>query len=128
MKKLLLAAALLFASFGAFAEDDVFDNFVEGMRKELAPQGMKVTSDKAKRIVTIELKLPADVKAISQEEAAMIKKELIGELTKNSDVAAVLQALKITMIYNFVLVDGATVKVKVTPADLEKAAGEKARK
>ena len=111
MKKLLLIAALLFASFGAFADD--FDTFVEAMKTE---NSVVIRADKPHRIIFIDTKLSDDIVSLSDEEIAEIKKELF-KAAKGDD-PSVVKDLNVTIISNFITKDGKIYSVVISSGDL----------
>ena len=116
MKKLFLIAALMFASFGAFADD--FDEFVAEARKSLASEGVKVRSDKAERTVFFDINFPIESSQVTPEVLAEMKQILIKPVKSDPQAVAELQALKVTLVYNIISTDGKVFKITVRSSDL----------
>ena len=118
MKKLLLVAALLFASFGAFADE--FDDIVAGVKKDCTAQGWQVRSDKAKRIIFFEIKVPAASEGVTQAQFDEMKPMLVKSFKggAKAEGAAALKKLNITLQFNFVTTDGKVFRTVISPADL----------
>ena len=109
MKKLLLIAALLFASYGAFADD--FDLFVAGMRE--SGVGM-VRTDKSHRIVFLDVK--ADFESLSDQELAEIKSMILKGMPAEN--AAIIRELNVTIVFNYISKNGKIYSVVITSSDL----------
>ena len=122
MKKILLSAALLFASYGAFADD--YDDFVHELRnklgevtKNLGGPKAAVRADKPHRIVFIDFWMPDDLRRTTPEEDAEIRRTMI-EQFKNDDSADAIRELNVTLVYNYISKKGRIVSVVISSADL----------
>ena len=116
MKKLLLIAALLFASYGAFADE--FDDFVAGMRKDLRAEGVKVRSNKSTRTVFLDIKFPIESSQITPEVLAEMKRILIKPIKDDPRAVAELKDLRVTLVYNIISTDGRVFKIRVRSSEL----------
>lgn len=118
MKKLFLIAALLFASVGVFADE--FDDVVVGMRNNVASQGWKVRSNKAKRIIYVDVKLPSEVTSASNEELYEFKKAFIQSFRQGAGPKGIARMKRIgaTLCINLILTNDKVYPVMITPADL----------
>ena len=116
MKKLLLIASLLFASYGVFA-DDPFDTFVENVREEARTSGHVVRADRQHRMVFIDIRLPAEAGSLDDAQFAELKSELLKEAREDKDIAAVKER-DVTLVFNFITGDGKIRSVVIAPADL----------
>ena len=118
MKKLLLIVALLFASYGAFA--DQFDDLVNLLRSNGEKQGWTVRSNKVKRIVFIDMKLPAASDGVTQEQFNEVKPMFVDVFKKSLKEENVpgFKKLNITIQFNFVTTDGKYFKLVIAPRDL----------
>ena len=112
MKKLLLIAALMFASFGAFAEEDIFDVFVTEMKKN---EAFTVRADKPHRIIFIDIKLPEEAIVLSDEQMSELRSEMLRNLR---DVSEAVKAIGGTIIYNFITANGKIYSLVCAPSDL----------
>jgi len=118
MKKLLLIAALLFASYGAFADE--FDDIVNLFKVGAAQQGWKVRGDKPKRIIFIDIKLPMDGELVTQEVFDLIKPMVIENFRKElgPDGIAMIRSYRLTLCLNFITNDGKILKLVLSPTEL----------
>ena len=123
MKKLLLTAALLFASLGAFAAEKeepeelrLFDRFVSELKKK-APEDADVRGDREHRFVYLDLQMPVASTAPFDISAA---REGVAMYLKGA--AELFKTLKITVLVNFVTTDRKIRTVVVTPQELQAAA------
>ena len=119
MKKLLLIAVFTFASFGVFADE--FDDFVTGMKQSSAQQGWEVRSDKKKRTVFFDVKLPQDSEGVTQEMFDALKPELVKNFKKSTGAVGIdfLKTRGITLVFVFTTTDNKQFKVTISPRDLE---------
>lgn len=118
MKKLLLTAVLVFAALGTFADD--FDDFVAVMQRNSASQGWVVRSDKAKRLVFFDVKIPASGEKLTQEQFDQMKPGFVKNFkdsTGEQGIAA-LKEFKVTLIFYFITTDGKRFRLTIAPADL----------
>ena len=117
MKKLLLIAALLFASYGVFADE--FDEFVQGAKGGVKniPNVIAVRADKAHRILFFDFRLPDHVKDVSDEQHAEMKRAMI-RYFKNSSFAEGFKELEVTVVYNYITADGKIYSVVISSSDL----------
>ena len=127
MKKLVLAFGALLLALGAFAEekageekDDLklFDSFVAELKKN-APEDAEARSDRDRRFVYLDLRMPVDSKA--PIDLAEAKKGVVMFLKESAELFAM---LKITLLVNFVTTDRRIHTVVVTPQELKAAAAE----
>ena len=118
MKKLLLIAALLFASYGAFADE--FDEFVSLLRDNVTKQGWKMRADKAKRIIYIEGKLPCPSDGMTQEIFDELRPMLIGAFKQNlrEENVPEFKKLNITIVFKIITTDRKFFTLKIAPRDL----------
>ena len=118
MKKLLLIAALLFASYGVFADE--FDDVVKTLQSNSGAIGCKVRSNKSKRIIYIDFKLPAEVTSASSEELAEFKKEFIKSFRSSSQGKAVVVMKRINASFciNLILTNGKVYRVRIAPDEM----------
>ena len=123
MKKLLLIAALTFASFGVFADEiaDEFDSFVTVIKQNSAQQGWEVRSDKKKRTVFFYVKLPSASEGVTQEVFDAAKPELVRNFKKSTGATGIdfLKTRGITLVFVFTTTDSKQFKVTISPRDLE---------
>ena len=118
MKKLLLIAALLFASCGVFADE--FDNVVAVLRANGKKQGWTVRSDKARRTIFIGVRLPNASDGATQEQFDAAKPVFVDSFRrsiKEENVPA-FKKWNITIQFNFITTDGKTFKLVIAPRDL----------
>ena len=120
MKKLLLAAALLFASYGAFA--DQFDDLVTMLRRNGEKQGWVVRSNKVGRTIFIDIKLPQTGEGVTLTQAQFDELkpmfvEMFRKSVKEENVPA-FKSWNITIQWNFVTTDGKVFKLAIAPRDL----------
>jgi hypothetical protein len=118
MKKLLLIVALLFVSCGVFA--DKFDDLVTVLRTNGKKQGWNVRSDKAKRVVFIDVKLPNASEGITQEQFDEVRPVFIDSFKKSikEENVPAFKKLNITLRFSFTTTDGKTFKLVIAPCDL----------
>lgn len=110
MKKFLLAAALLFAFHAVFADD--FDDFVKGMKED---GGLTVRADKPHRMIFLDTRFETAA-SLTEEQIAEIKSELLKALA--GDTAAVIKALNVTIVVNYIMKDGSIHSVVIASGDL----------
>ena len=113
MKKLFLIAALMFASFGAFADD--FDDLVAINRRAAAKVGWGFRADYERRLLCFDIKFSEDVKAFTRRELEDFKREFILSFRKNADPEIVdrMRMAKVTMVIHLVMADGYKFKVSI---------------
>lgn len=118
MKKLLLIAALLFASYGAFADE--FDDLVTVLRNNGAKQGWTVRSVKEKRIIFIDMKLPNASDGVTQAQFDEIRPMFVDVFKKSikEENVPAFKKWNITIQFNFITTDGKTFKLVIAPRDL----------
>lgn len=118
MKKLLLIVALLFASYGVFADE--FDDLVTVLRNNGAKQGWTVRSVKEKRIVFIDMKLPAASDGITQAQFDEVRPMFIDVFKRSVQEknVPVFKMWNITIQFNFTTTDGKMFKLVIAPRDL----------
>ena len=118
MKKLLLTAVLAFAACGAFADD--FDDFVAVMQRNSANQGWVVRSDKAKRLVFFDIRIPAAGRDVTQEQFDTMKPDFVKNFKDSTGAKgiAALKEFKVTLVFNFIATDGKRFRMTIAPADL----------
>ena len=112
MKKLMLIAALLFASYGVFADE--FDDFVAGARNGGVGD---VRAVKEYKLVFFDYKLPGNTN-VSEEKLAEAKKFLLAELKKNPQFAPFIRNSGITIIYNYINEERKVFSIVITPGDM----------
>lgn len=115
MKKLILIAALLFASYGAFADE--FDDFVGEMRERAENKGNSVRVDKARRIIFMDYKL-AGRKSFTEAELAGVREFVMKGLRGDKRFAALIKKYGVTVLYNYISTDQNVFTIVVTPNDL----------
>ena len=115
MKKLLLIVALLFASYGAFADE--FDDIVAAMRQTSHQTGWKVRSNRATRTITFDIKLPPDVQSASPKDLADFKEAFVPEFRKSAGPrgVALIKRNRVTMVFRLILTNGRIYRVVVRP-------------
>ena len=122
MKKFVLVSGALLLALGVFAEekapDDLrlFDSFVSGLKKSV-PEDAAVRSDRDRRFVYLDLRMPVDSQAPFNLDEA--KKGVVMYLKEAAELFA---TLKITVLVNFVTTDRSIRTVVVTPQELRTAA------
>ena len=118
MKKLLLIAALLFASYGAFA--DQFDDFVIMLRQAGKQQGWVIRSNRARRIAIIEAKLPCASDGMTQEQFNEFKPMFVEMFKKSlkAENIPTFKSLNIAIQFNIITTDGKIFKLVIAPRDL----------
>ena len=118
MKKLFLIAALLFVSYGVFAND--FDNVVKLEQVQAEKAGYKVRGDKAYNVMFYDIKLPADVTSVSREDIEVTKQQFVSAYKRNAGAAgiALLKKLNITLIVNLIKTDYTIYSFVVTADEL----------
>ena len=114
MKKLLLAAALMLTSFGAFADE--FDDLVKELR-DTAPAGCSVRAAKKYRVIFADCKVP-DKRLPTDAELASVKTALLNEWRKTPQISAVLKDNDISVFINYVGRDGTIRTIIIAPADI----------
>lgn len=121
MKKLLLIAALMFASFGVFADE--FDDFVADMKEKSAQQGWAVRSDKKNHTVFFDVKLPQSGEGVTQEMFDAVKPDLVKSFKKSTGAGGIdfLKTRGITLVFVFTSTDNKQFKVTISPRDLEES-------
>lgn len=124
MKKLLLAAMLLFASYGVFADD--LDQFVQNLRPGLSKQGIELRPFKAERIVFLDSKIQHKLSEFDQTQLdffntqiALIKQNTINEFKKNPAIVNLIKNDRITFIYNFIFIDQKVLSLIIVPEDFQ---------
>ena len=118
MKKLLLTAALLFASYGVFADE--FDDFVATMKRQSAGAETVVRANRAKRIVFFDTRINQNSKGITQEIFDSMKPQLEKDFRKKLGPEGIkfLKRNNISLVFRFVMLDGKRFRVAITPRDL----------
>lgn len=118
MKKLFLIAALLFASYGAFADE--FDDIVILLRSNGEKQGWRIGANRSRRIVSIDLQLPVAGLGVTQEQFDLLKPTFVEMFRKslNEENVSAFKKLNITIQFNFVTTDGEVFKLVIYPRDL----------
>ena len=113
MKKLLLIAALLFASYGAFADD--FDEIVDAFRSGAAKAGWGFQVNYQRRVVFFDIKFSENVKAFTRKELEDFKREFIKSFSRNAGPNAVARIKEnhVIMVVHLVMADGYKYKVRI---------------
>ena len=113
MKKLLLIAALIFASYGAFADD--FDDVAELFRRNAAKVGWGYRVDRAKRMVFFDIKFTENVKSFTRQDLADFKREFIISFKKGAgpNGVAKIKRARLTMVLKLTMADGYSYRVKI---------------
>ena len=121
MKKLLLIAALLFASYGVFADE--FDDFVKTIQQKVGTGGTIRAAKKA-RIIFIDLKIPGKISELSPEKRAqffqqlpLFEQQFLTSLRGTAD-AKWLKENNVVIVYNLVSLDPQVFSVVITPVEL----------
>ena len=121
MKKLVLIAALLFASYGVFADE--YDDFARAVEKNAGPSA-KVHIYKKEGVLVANYKLDLDLSKLPPERRDMIfqsvpeLKNKIIEAFRNSADAEFMRNKKLTSIVNYITLDREIITVVITPIDL----------
>ena len=123
MKKLLLIAALLFASYGAFAEEMIndFDALVVVLKTQLEKQGVEVRSDRATNTIFFDSKVPKPSNGVTQEQLDAMKPVMIRGMKdrdKDGKTVQLFKRLKIKLVYNFVTTDGVKYQLVISHEEL----------
>ena len=116
MKKLFLIAALMFASFGAFADE--FDDVVRALQGNSA--GLKVSANRAQRVIYIDFNLPPDVTSATSDDLAEFKAEFIKSFRSSSrgNGPAVMKRVGASFCINLIMTNGRVLRVRITPDEL----------
>ena len=118
MKKLLLIAALIFASYGAFADE--FDDLVTYIQEDSKSQNgiASIRAAKEYGIIFMDIKFPGSRK-LSAEELDGGKKKIINEWRSGiPEFLAKVKKLRLVIIINFINEDREIFTMIVTPDDL----------
>jgi len=118
MKKLLLAA-LLFVTFGAFADE--FDDFVAKMQQGSARDGIPLRVDREQRMIFLDFKLPPHNDDWTQKQLDAQKQEIIGNIRKrdkDGKFVAEMKKLKLTFVFNFTSSKGKILRMRISWMDL----------
>ena len=122
MEKLLLAAVLMFASVGTFADE--FDDFSQVLINKISSSTVAVRADKASHTIFLDIKMPGKLSDMPPEKRRQfidglpkLKETFISKLRGSAD-ERMLKKLHATLIYNFVTLDPQIFSVVIAPTDL----------
>lgn len=119
MKKLLFTAALLFASFGVFADE--FDDFVGKMRKGADQNGVRLRADRDRRTIFFDFELPAENAGLTQARLDAMKPDMIADMKKkdrDGKFVSTVKNLRLTFVYNFTADDGRKLRLAISWREL----------
>ena len=122
MKKLLLAAALMLTSFGAFADE--FDDFVKKMQAGVNKKGIELVVFKRERVILLNGKFPMKFSELNEQQLRLFsnidefKRMTVEEFRKHPVFMNMVRKYHTTLVYNFIFADFKVASMVITPDDL----------